>query len=185
MLNPENVATPAEAATVAVPASVPLPGFVPIATVTFPVNPVAVFPCASCAVTWTAGVMLAPATALVGWTVKTSFAAADGFTTTVAVCVTSTPLIRADTIFDSATVELRLPVATPLAFVVVPGCVTVFPNPLALSTTVAPATGLPRASRAVTVIVDDPLPAVMGDVAATLDYPRRRCWPRRRPSPSV
>jgi len=80
-------------------------------------------------------------------------------------------LIRADTIFDSATVELRLPVATPLAFVVVPGCVTVFPNPLALSTTVAPATGLPRASRAVTVIVDDPLPAVMGDVAATLDCP--------------
>src|SRR5204862_8351780 len=72
MLNPENVATPAEAATVAVPASVPLPGFVPIATVTFPVNPVAVFPCASCAVTCTAGVIAAPAGVVLGCTEKTN-----------------------------------------------------------------------------------------------------------------
>jgi len=83
--------------------------------------------------------------------------------------VTATPLIVADTVFDSATVELSVPVATPLAFVVAPGCVTVLPVPLALSTTVAPATGLPSASRAVTVIVDVPLPAVIGVVAATLD----------------
>ncbi|PYO75867.1 MAG: hypothetical protein DMD67_10210, partial [Gemmatimonadetes bacterium] len=40
--SPENVATPLTAATVAVPASVPPLGFAPIATVTFPVNPVAV-----------------------------------------------------------------------------------------------------------------------------------------------
>src|SRR6266566_4485857 len=104
-----------------------------------------------------------------GWVVSTSFAAGPGLTTTAAICVTATPLIVADTVFDSATVELSVPVATPLAFVVAPGCVTVLPVPLALSTTVAPATGLPSASRAVTVIVDVPLPAVIGVVAATLD----------------
>src|SRR5439155_8972099 len=49
--SPENVATPLTAATVAVPASVPPLGFAPIATVTFPVNPVAVFPWPSRAVT--------------------------------------------------------------------------------------------------------------------------------------
>src|SRR6266487_5467029 len=104
-----------------------------------------------------------------GWVVSTSFAAGPGLTTTVAVCVTATPLIVADTVFDSAAVELSVPVATPLAFVVALGCVTVFPKPVALRMTVAPATGLPNASRAVTVIVDVPLPAVIGDAAATLD----------------
>src|SRR2546429_3542103 len=72
MLNPENVATPATAATTFVPARVPVLGFVPIATVMFPVNPVAVFPCASCAVTCTAGVITAPATVVVGSTLNTS-----------------------------------------------------------------------------------------------------------------
>src|SRR5207245_1979472 len=90
-------------------------------------------------------------------------------TTTVAVCATATPLIVADTVFDSATVELSVPVVTPLVLVVVAGCVSVFPVPVAASTTVAPATGLPNASRAVTVMVDVPLPAAIGDVAATLD----------------
>jgi len=115
--------------------------------------------------------MLAPATALVGWTVKTSFAAAAGFTATVAVCDTVTPLTVADTVFDSATVELRVPLATPLEFVVVLGWVSVLPVPVAAKTTVAPATGLFKASRAVTVMVDAlvPVEAVMGDVAATLD----------------
>src|SRR2546422_10628928 len=78
MLNPENVATPATAATVLVPDKVPVPGFVPIATVMFPVNPVAVLPFPSWAVIWTAGVIPAPATAFVGWTVKTSAVAAPG-----------------------------------------------------------------------------------------------------------
>src|SRR5260370_1263410 len=54
MLSPGNVATPATAATVVVPERVPLPGFAPSATVTFPVKPVAVFPCPSSAVTCTA-----------------------------------------------------------------------------------------------------------------------------------
>src|SRR6058998_824029 len=92
------------------------------------------------------------------------------FTTTVAVCVTATALIVAETVFDSAVVELKLPVATPLALVVPTGCVRVLPVPDAAKTTVAPWIGLPLASRAVTVMVDVPLPAVIGDVAATVDW---------------
>src|SRR5256886_16156414 len=72
MLNVENVAAPPLAATVVVPASVPLPGFVPIATVTFPVNPVAVLLLASSAVTCTAGVIAAPADVVLGCTENTS-----------------------------------------------------------------------------------------------------------------
>src|SRR2546429_455917 len=72
MLSPENVATPATAATTFVPASVPVLGFVPIATVMFPVNPVAVLPLPSCAVTCTAGVIAAPAAVLLGSTQNTS-----------------------------------------------------------------------------------------------------------------
>src|SRR5437773_919958 len=78
MLSPENVATPPAAAWVSVPASAPPLGFVPIATVMFPVNPVAVLPFPSCAVIWTAGVMIAPATVLVGSTLKTSAVAVAG-----------------------------------------------------------------------------------------------------------
>src|SRR5438128_4625926 len=78
MLKPANVATPPAAATVVVPDSAPPPGFVPSATVTFAVNWVAVFPCASCAVTCTAGVIGAPAVVLDGWTVNTSCVAAPG-----------------------------------------------------------------------------------------------------------
>src|SRR5437773_4722205 len=113
-----------------------------------------------------------PLPAAIGDVALTVDCAADtvpGFTTTVTVCVTATPLIVADTVFDSATVELRVPVATPLAFVTALGCVTVFPKPVALRRTVAPATGLSKASRAVTVMVDVPLPAVIGDVAVRLD----------------
>src|SRR6202166_5171293 len=90
-------------------------------------------------------------------------------TTTVAVCVMATALIVAETVFASATVALSVPVATPLAFVGPSGCVSVLPVPLAASTTVAPLTGLPDASRAVTVIVDVPVPAVIGEVALTVD----------------
>ena len=66
MLSVEHAATPADAATAAVPESVPPPGLVPIATVTVPVNDVAVFPKASCAFTCTGGVMAIPACAEVG-----------------------------------------------------------------------------------------------------------------------
>src|SRR5216110_1966584 len=73
--SPANVATPPNAAWVAVPDKAPPDGLVPIASVTLPVNPVAVFPFASWAVTSTAGVMLPPATVLVGCTVNTRVAA--------------------------------------------------------------------------------------------------------------
>src|SRR5882672_10833886 len=71
MLSVENVATPFTAATVAVPDRVPPAGLVPIATVTLPVNPRATFPTPSSAVTRTAGVIVAPAVVLLGWTVNT------------------------------------------------------------------------------------------------------------------
>src|SRR5438309_11102906 len=72
MLSPEKLATPATAATVLVPDKVPLLGFVPIATVMFPVNPLAVLPLASWAVTSTAGVIAAPAVVVLGCTLNTS-----------------------------------------------------------------------------------------------------------------
>jgi len=91
-------------------------------------------------------------------------------TTTVAVCVIPTVLIVAETVFDSATAELRLPVATPLALVVVAGCVSVFPLPVAANATVAPWIRFPNPSLAVTVIVEVPVPAAIGDVALTVDW---------------
>src|SRR5713226_7658127 len=80
MLSAAKVATPATAVTVVVPARRPKPGLVPRAPVTVPVNAVATFPCASSAVTTTAGVIVAPATALVGCVVNTNFAAGPGLT---------------------------------------------------------------------------------------------------------
>src|SRR5512140_84494 len=74
----ENVATPADAATVVVPVNVPPPGLVPIATVTFAVELVTVFPNASCTVTCTAGLMALPAVALAGCPVKATLEAAPG-----------------------------------------------------------------------------------------------------------
>src|SRR5205823_2156707 len=91
-------------------------------------------------------------------------------TTTVAVCVTPTVLMVADTVFDSATTELSVPVATPLAFVLALGCVSVFPVPVADNATVAPGIGLPNPSLAVTVIVEVPVPAAIGDVAVSVDW---------------
>src|SRR3989454_857473 len=111
-------------------------------------------PLASFAVTVIVDLPLPAVIGDVAVTVDCAAETVPGFTTTVAVCVTATPSIVADTVFDSATVELRVPVATPLAFVVALGCVTVLPRPVALRMTVAPAMGLPNASRAVTVTVD-------------------------------
>src|SRR5881409_3530522 len=130
------------------------------------------FPPASRAVTvmvdW-----LDPLDAVIGEVAVTVDCAADtapAFTTTVAVCVIATALIVAEIVFDSASVDASVPVATPLAVVVVAGCVSVLPDPVAASTTVAPGIGLPFASRAVTVIVELPLPAAIGDVAPTVDW---------------
>ena len=86
----ENVATPATAATVVVPVSVPPPGFVPIAIVTLPVNDVAGLPTESCAATWIAGAMIAPAADDVGCTVNASRDAAPAVTLNAAL-VTGEP----------------------------------------------------------------------------------------------
>src|SRR5207247_9617515 len=80
MLSPANVAAPLTAFSDVVPERVPPPGFVPMATVQLPPNAVAVFPWASCAVTCTAGVIAAPAMALLGGTVNASCVAAPGVT---------------------------------------------------------------------------------------------------------
>jgi hypothetical protein len=81
-------------------------------------------------------------------------------TVTVAVCVTATPSIVAETVFVPTSVELSVPVATPLPFVVPLGCVSVFPVPVAPSTTVEPLIGFPNPSFAVTVMVDFTLPVL-------------------------
>src|SRR6266699_1231633 len=141
---------------------------VPVAASTT-VAPAIAFPNPSLAVTV---IVDAPVPAAIGDVAATVDCAADtapGFTTTVAVCVIATALIVAEIVFDSASVEASVPVATPLAFVVVAGCVSVLPDPVAASTTVAPWMGLPLASRAVTVIVELPLPAAIGDVPLTVD----------------
>src|SRR3989441_928117 len=76
MLRLEKVATPLTAATVVVPERVPLAGLVPIASVMLVVAVVTMLPWASWTATCTAGVIAAPAAALLGCTVKASFAAA-------------------------------------------------------------------------------------------------------------
>src|SRR3989442_4052437 len=127
-------------------------------------------PFASRAVTVMVDVPLAAVMGDVAATVDWAAETVPALTTTVAVWVTATELMVADTVFEPATVELRVPDATPLASVVPTGCPTVLPAVGAAAiTTVAPWIGLPLASRAVTVIVDVPLPAVIGDVALTVD----------------
>src|SRR5438132_1599623 len=92
MLSPGNVATPLTAACASVPASVPLLGFVPIATVMFPVNPVAVLPPASWAVTSTAGVIAAPAVEVLGCTENTSCVAVPAVMLNAALVVLPAPV---------------------------------------------------------------------------------------------
>src|SRR6059036_848987 len=106
----------------------------------------------------------------VALTVDCAADTAPAFTSTVAVCVIATELIVADTVFVPAAVERRVPAICPLASVVPTGCVSVLPAVgVAASVTVAPWIGLPLASFAVTVMVDVPLPAAIGDVAVTVD----------------
>lgn len=77
ILRVEKLATPAVAATVRVPESdAPVvPVFAVIATVTFPMNPVAGLPAPSSADTWIAGEMATPAVALCGCTVTSNWVA--------------------------------------------------------------------------------------------------------------
>src|SRR5512142_484919 len=76
MLSVEKAATPAFSSTVVVPDSVPPPGFVLIVIVTVPVELFTVFPSASWAATWTAGMIVAPAGVVLGCTMNPSFVAA-------------------------------------------------------------------------------------------------------------
>src|SRR6266853_1652972 len=99
MPSPANVATPATAVTVVVPDRVPLPGLVAMASVTLPVNPVAVFPCASRAVTCTGGVIVAPAVVLVGCTVNATCPAVPGVTSKPALVAGLTPLAAALSVY--------------------------------------------------------------------------------------
>lgn len=83
-----------------------------------------------------------PLPAAIGEVAATVDCAAEtvpAFTTTAAVCVMPTVLIVADTVFEPATVELTVPVATPFASVVPAGWVSVFPFVgVAARVTVAP-----------------------------------------------
>src|SRR2546426_12229087 len=95
MLRFVNAATPFTAATVVVPESVPLPGFAAMAIVTLPLNPVAVFPWASCATTWTAGAMAAPAVAFLGCIVNSSAVAVPGVVVNAALLPVVIPVAAA------------------------------------------------------------------------------------------
>ena len=79
-----------------------------------------------------------------------------GATVTATVCVMVVPLIVAEIVLVPATVELRVPVATPLALVALAGGVKVLLDPVAARTTIAPWMAFPKPSRAVTVIVEVP-----------------------------
>src|SRR5207253_6557821 len=91
MLRFGNVATPETAAAVVVPDSVPPPALEPSVTLTLPAKPVATLPSASCAVTCTAGVIAAPAVALVGCTLKTSALGAPAMTLNAALVAPPPP----------------------------------------------------------------------------------------------
>src|SRR5439155_20842890 len=72
------LATPFTAATVVVPPSVLPPGLAPSDIVTSPVKPGTRFPAGSSALTWTAGLIAAPATVVDGWTLNASWLAVPG-----------------------------------------------------------------------------------------------------------
>jgi hypothetical protein len=96
---------------------------------------------------------------------------APGCTVTTAVCVMAVPFAVAETVLVPASVEPSVPLAIPLASVGPAGCVSVFPVPVAESTTVAPLIGFPPASLTVTVIVEVALPASMElGAVATVDW---------------
>jgi len=90
-----SVATPLTAVTVVVPDNAPPLGFAPSATVTFPVKVGSVLPSASSAVTWTAGVIAAPAVTALGWTVNTSCVAVPAATLKAVLSFVAIPFVAA------------------------------------------------------------------------------------------
>src|SRR5437879_6392586 len=158
MLRFGNVATPETAAAVVVPDSVPPPALEPSVTLTLPAKPVATLPSASCALTCTAGVIGAPAVALVGCTVKTSTLGAAALTPNAALGPPLSPDAHAVG-WDPASVRLVLRAAD--VTLAVPGIapapgsfpsatvtdavklVTVLPNPSCAVTCTAGVIGAP------------------------------------------
>jgi len=92
-------------------------------------------------------------------------------TVTVAGCAMATVLAVAEIVLEPVVIELNVAVITPLVFVVPVVGVRVFPvPPVAVRVTFALLIGLSWASRAVIVMVDDPVPAVIDvGAAATVD----------------
>src|SRR5712692_3982791 len=94
MLNVAKVATPLTAATVVVPASVapgvPVPAA--IATITLPTKAGTRLPPGSCALTCTAGVIIAPANVVVGGTVNANMLAAAGVMLNAVLTTAGSPL---------------------------------------------------------------------------------------------
>src|SRR5512134_2657266 len=158
MLMPGKLATPATAATVVVPSSTPLPGGLsPIASVTVPVNVVAVLPSASRAVTWTAGVIAAPAAVLPGWTVNASWVAAPAVIVNGALVAWVRPVAVATRVYPAPASSMLRPgkVATPAtaATLVVPSSTPPgggFAPMATVTGPVKPVAVLPNTSRAVT-----------------------------------
>src|SRR5439155_26053509 len=92
---PLYLATPLTATTVVVPPSVLPPGLLPSATATLPVKPGTGFPAASSAVTWTGGLIAAPATVVLGCWVKDSCVAVPGVISNAALVTGAKPLALA------------------------------------------------------------------------------------------
>src|SRR5947208_15826599 len=93
MLKSPKVAIPAAAATGIVPWSTPPDGLLPITSDTLPVNPVAVLPKGSRAITLTAGVIVAPGCVLLGCTVNASLAAGAGVMVNAVLGAVSDPAV--------------------------------------------------------------------------------------------
>src|SRR5207247_804169 len=113
MLSPENVATPLTAAWVKVGSASCRVGVVLIAAVMLPVNPLAVLPLASWAVTWSAAVIAAPATVLVGWTLKTSAVAVPAVMLNAVLVVLPAPVAVRVSPVHTSSMHSRGKVATP------------------------------------------------------------------------
>src|SRR5205814_5480387 len=104
-------------------------------------------------------------------TVEVAADTAPAVTVTPAVCVIATVLIVAEIVFAPVLVELNVAVRTPVVGSVVPVAgVSVFPvPPVAVRLTLAPPIGLPSASRAVTVMVDEPPAGIDAGAAVTVE----------------
>src|SRR6266849_4214658 len=117
MLNVEKVATPLTAATAVVPTSVapdvPVPAA--IATVTVPTKVGTRLPKASCALTCTGGVIVAPARVVVGCTVNANTLAAAGVMLKAVLATAGSPVAVAVNVYPVPLTSMnRVPkVATP------------------------------------------------------------------------